>query len=125
MRMLVPLLTLIACGGDAEAPVAASADTAVPVTTPSGPTGSLPTDATTADTAGPTDTVTTACVYPEGVVDPMTAGEVMPAFAWPEARHMGTGAVATLDLGQVPCAVDDDIDWSPFDVLLFVSIPAW
>ena len=55
----------------------------------------------------------------------MAAGEVISPYRWPEARHLGTGEVAGLDLATVPCATDPDIDWSPFDVLLFVSIPAW
>jgi hypothetical protein len=64
-------------------------------------------------------------LYPEGAVEPMALGEVLSPYRWPEAIHRGTGQRAALDLGQVPCAVDPAIDWSPFDVLLFVSIPAW
>jgi hypothetical protein len=63
--------------------------------------------------------------YPEGVVDPMTLGETIPPFRWAEAVHRGSSQRAALDLGQVPCALSPDIDWSPFDALLFVSIPAW
>jgi hypothetical protein len=80
--------------------------------------------------AGPLspDGIAPDCVdttYPPDPVEPMALGEPLAPYAWPEARHLGTGQTATLDLGQVPCAIDDDIDWSPFDVLLFVSIPAW
>lgn len=64
------------------------------------------------------------CAYPDGAVEPMALGEVLTPYRWPEAIH-GDGRVADLDLGLVPCAADPDIDWSPFDVLLFVSIPAW
>jgi hypothetical protein len=63
--------------------------------------------------------------YPAGAVEPMAHGEVLAPYAWPEARHLGTGQTTSLDLAQVPCAAAPDIDWSPFDVLLFVSIPAW
>ena len=56
--------------------------------------------------------------------DPMALGEVMPAFSWPDARHLD-GRTASLELEKTACNDDDDIDWSPFDVLVFVSIPAW
>ena len=65
-----------------------------------------------------------SCAYPEGAVEPMAEGEVLAAYSWPEAIHLD-GRTATLELSEVPCAGDDDIDWSPFDVLLFVSLPAW
>ncbi len=64
-------------------------------------------------------------LYPEGAVEPMALGEVLTPYAWPEAVSRATGARSRLDLHDVPCATDPDIDWSPFDVLLFVSIPAW
>ncbi len=67
----------------------------------------------------------TTATYPAGYVEPMALGEAIAPYAWPEAIHRGTGQQADLELAQVPCAADDDIDWSPFDVLLFVSIPAW
>ena len=65
------------------------------------------------------------CQYPEGAVEPMAEGEVLSAYSWPTAIHMSDGREAALDLAHVPCATDPDIDWSPFDVLLFVSTPAW
>lgn len=52
-------------------------------------------------------------------------GEVLSPYSWPAAEHRGTGVRTALDLAHVPCAGDPVIDWSPFDVLLFVSIPAW
>ena len=63
--------------------------------------------------------------YPEGAVEPMALGEVIFPYRWPVAIHRGTGVNTELDLAHVPCATDPEIDWSPFDVLLFVSIPAW
>lgn len=63
--------------------------------------------------------------YPEGATRPMTEGAVLYPYSWPEATDIASDRTATLDLGQAPCATDPDIDWSPFDVLLFVSIPAW
>lgn len=63
--------------------------------------------------------------YPADAVDPMMVDEVIWPYSWPAARHRSDGREAPLDLGQVPCGADEDIDWSPFDVLLFVSIPAW
>ncbi|MEO0605162.1 MAG: hypothetical protein AAF211_27275 [Myxococcota bacterium] len=63
--------------------------------------------------------------YPAGAVEPMALGEVISPYRWNQASLRETGERVTVDLGQVPCGLDDDIDWSPFDVLLFVSIPAW
>lgn len=63
--------------------------------------------------------------YPDGAVEPMELGEVLTPYRWNQASLRETGERVTVDLAQAPCALDDDIDWSPFDVLLFVSIPAW
>jgi hypothetical protein len=62
--------------------------------------------------------------YPQGAAEPMALGEVISPYSWPSAIHRD-GRRASIDLGVVPCNTDPDIDWSPFDVLLFVSIPAW
>jgi len=64
------------------------------------------------------------CTYPEGSVEPMALGEVLTPYRWETGIH-GNGTTASVDLGTMPCADDAEIDWSPFDVLLFVSIPAW
>lgn len=64
------------------------------------------------------------CDYPEGAVEPMTVGEVVTRYAWDTALH-SDGREASVDLGDAYCGTDDVIAWSPFDVLLFVSIPAW
>jgi hypothetical protein len=67
-----------------------------------------------------------ACdAYPAEAVRPMELGSVLYPYSWPVAKRLSDGLEAPLDLGQVPCASSPDIDWSPFDVLLFVSIPAW
>jgi hypothetical protein len=63
--------------------------------------------------------------YASPVVEPMTLGEILFPHSWPVAIHRGTGLSTALHLANVPCARDAEIDWSPFDVLLFVSIPAW
>ena len=63
--------------------------------------------------------------YPDGAVDPMALGEVLQPYRWPQAGERLSGETLPLDLADAPCAQADDIDWSPFDVLLFVSIPAW
>lgn len=63
--------------------------------------------------------------YPASPVEPMTLGEVLSAYRWPEAIRRSSGAKVALDLASVPCALDPDIDWSMRDLLLFVSIPAW
>ncbi|HCP45466.1 MAG TPA: hypothetical protein DIU15_05460 [Deltaproteobacteria bacterium] len=64
------------------------------------------------------------CAYPEGATEPMTLGEVLYPYAWPNAIH-GDGTEASLDLENAACDTDEVLDWSPFDVLLFVSLPAW
>lgn len=61
--------------------------------------------------------------YPD-FVDPMTFGETIPPYQWPSALE-ADGTERTLDLVEVFLDTDEDIDWSPFDKLLFVSIPAW
>lgn len=63
--------------------------------------------------------------YPKGAAEPMALGAVITPYRWPDAVHRQTGQSTSLDLEAAPCATDPDIDWSPFDVLLFVSIPAW
>ena len=75
-----------------------------------------------ADTGAPA--VAEACEYPEGAVEPMTLGEVISPYSWRKAIHRD-GRRAVLDLATVPCTASGEIDWSPFDMLLFVSIPAW
>lgn len=74
----------------------------------------------------PVDTRPTenGCAYPSGAADVMTEGEVIYPYSWNQALHRD-GRSASLDLHGVPCNSDEDIDWSPHDVLLFVSIPAW
>ena len=67
-----------------------------------------------------------ACTdYPPDAVRPMELDGVLYPYAWPVAKRLSDGLEAPLDLGHAPCASSPDIDWSPFDVLLFVSIPAW
>ena len=103
-----------------------TADTSqVTLTAHTGATATTGSTAATADSA-PLLTGDTAvgCRYPAGAVEPMAEGEVLTPHTWPVATHMD-GRFASLELGKVPCNDDDDIDWSPFDILLFVSIPAW
>jgi len=75
------------------------------------------------DDASGDDDDATACAYPEGATEPMELNEVLTAYSWPEALSFG-GDNIELDLERAHCN-DDEIDWSPFDVLLFVSYPAW
>lgn len=72
-----------------------------------------------------TSPTTAGCAYPEGAVDPMAEGAVLYPYRWPVAKHRD-GRDGAVDLATVPCNTDPEtVDWSPFDVLLFVSIPAW
>ena len=78
------------------------------------------------DTAGTGATApTVACDYPSGVVEPMALDGVIPPFSWPKAKSLLDGTTTALDLTGAFCDSAEDIDWSPFDVLLFVSVPAW
>ena len=80
--------------------------------------------------SGPTrvvETPDTACEgYPEDAVRPMEEGSVFYPYRWPASRSLSSAAfTGAFDLGFVPCDIDPDLDWSPFDLLYFVSIPAW
>ncbi len=70
------------------------------------------------------DATEAPCAYPDGAVDPMALDEVLTPYSWATGIH-ADGTTASVDLATMPCATADEIDWSPFDVLLFVSIPAW
>jgi len=61
-----------------------------------------------------------SCDYPEGAVEPMELGEVLTAHSWPVAMTPD-GEESNLDLTDLYC----NDAWDPFEVLLFVSIPAW
>ena len=63
------------------------------------------------------------CVYPEAA-EPMALDEPIAAYAWPEAIA-ADGQTLPLDLELAHCDSDPIIDWSPHDILVFVSIPAW
>jgi hypothetical protein len=80
----------------------------------------------TTDDVAATDDNAEPCAYPQDAKNTMALGEVLKDYSWPVAVHRdGREGSFDLELGQVPCDTDPDIDWSPFDVLLFVSIPAW
>lgn len=64
------------------------------------------------------------CEYPAGAAEPMAQGEVINSYVWPTALEADR-TERSLNLTEAYCDADDDIDWSPFDMLLFVSIPAW
>lgn len=105
-------------------------------TTSSGPstapgTGTTDDPDTTADTTAGQESGSESstgsvvpCEYPAGAVDPMALNEVLWPYSWPEAIH-GDGTQSPLSLEDAPCGLDEVIEWSPHDVLLFISIPAW
>lgn len=64
------------------------------------------------------------CTYPEGASETMTVGGVLWPYRWPVSLEADRTA-RMLDLADAPCDDAVDIDWSPFDVLVFISIPAW
>jgi hypothetical protein len=63
------------------------------------------------------------CAYPQAT-EPMALDESLAAYSWPEAMA-ANGDSFPLDLERVFCNADDNVDWSIFDYLLFVSVPAW
>lgn len=127
MRRLIALLclNLLACNDMPEPADAAGG-------TDSGPrdrddAGEMLSDAGDMIDSGPTgmDSGASGCVYPAGAVEPMEVGSVLWPYRWPEAID-GTGANNfPLDLVDVTCNTDENRDWSPFDVLVFIAIPAW
>ena len=101
--------------------------TADPSTDPGPTTGDPGTsgDPTGADESGSsTGPGVMPCEYPAGAVEPMALDEVLTPYSWPTAIH-GDGTQAAMMLADAPCGIDDVIEWSPHDVLVFVSIPAW
>jgi len=72
----------------------------------------------------PTDVVDDDCADYPTAAEPMTLGEPIAPYRWPQAVH-ADGRQTVLDLATVRCPDLGEIDWSPFDVLLFVSVPAW
>ena len=62
------------------------------------------------------------CVYPD-FVSPMALGSAIAPWSWPRAID-AAGIVRDLSMRDVFCDTDD-VDWSPFDMLLFIGIPAW
>ncbi len=65
----------------------------------------------------------TPCEYPADAAEEMAVGSVLWPFSWPTSVAPD-GGDRPLDLTDIHCNEGPD-DWSPFDVLLFVSIPAW
>lgn len=99
--LLLPLLTLFGC------PPSTGAD-----------------DDDDDSAVGADDDDATPCEYPADANPVMTVGDPLVAYSWPSALDANRGD-APLDLEQVHCDDDPNREWSPFDVLLFVSIPAW
>ena len=63
------------------------------------------------------------CTYPD-FANPMTVGQAIEPWTW--ARAIDAMDVSRgLSVRDVFCNQDGDMDWSPFDLLLFISIPAW
>ena len=64
-----------------------------------------------------------AALYPDYAAV-MTLDQAVEPWRWPRAVD-GQGNVTDLDLAEAFCNDDPDLDWSPFDLLLFVSVPGW
>jgi hypothetical protein len=88
---------------------------------PSAPVGDGSDDDDDATAANDDDA--TPCEYPADPAEEMAVGSVLWPFNWPTAIAPD-GGDRPLSLTDAHCNEGPD-DWSPFDVLLFVSIPAW
>ena len=73
---------------------------------------------------GPADSGVPSCNYPADAAEPMALNQVLSPYTWSSA-FTAAGQLIDLNLTDAFCNTDPDIDWSPFDLLLFVSIPAW
>ncbi len=65
----------------------------------------------------------TPCEYPADAREVMTVGAPLWPYSWPTSSAPDRRDVP-VDVREMFCN-DGPEDWSPFDVLLFVSIPAW
>ena len=101
-------------GDDAATP---AADAAMMMMADTGVGGGV--DAASGDDAG-----MMGCAYPMGAVEPMELGAVIRPYRWPASLD-GSGTNVPIDLEAMPCSADANIDWSPFDILVFIAIPAW
>lgn len=62
--------------------------------------------------------------YPDGPAA-MTECEPLPRITWPEYADMANGSVVAETLDTLDATCGDDTVFDPFEVLLFISIPAW
>ncbi len=89
--------------------------------TPEAPEPDAPTpEAPEPDAPTPEPDVPPACAYPDGPQG-FSAGQTLPPYAWTNA-FSADGTNAPLRLDEAPC---ETIEWSPFDTLAFIAIPAW
>jgi len=65
-----------------------------------------------------------ACAYPPNAVEPMARDQVLSPYAWPSGID-GARMDFPLDLAQAHCNTDPNRDWSPYNAILFVSMPSW
>ncbi len=109
-------------GGDAGAPDVDDAGTPDPADagTPELDAGTPVPDAgpTPEPDAGPEPPP--LCAYPGGTQG-FASGNTIAPHQWDEAFAPDDG-VAPLRLADAPC---DSVEWSPFDTLVFIAIPAW
>ena len=54
----------------------------------------------------------------------MALNQGLAPYAWPSAIH-ADGTTTPLSLEEAYCGTDPVIDWSPHEILVFISIPAW
>ncbi|MCK6549117.1 hypothetical protein L6R52_24955 [Myxococcota bacterium] len=81
-------------------------------------------DAAEPDAGDTPDSGPPPCSYPASPARPMALDQVLFPYAWPAAID-GAGTTHPIDLAQFHCNSDPNIDWTSFEHLLFVSIPAW
>lgn len=116
------VLGLVACGSSEDGASQPNPDASAADALPANTTDSGFVVLTDTGVDGGLDSGETPCEYPAGAVEPMQLNEVLSPYSWASAFD-AAGRALSLDLTQIHCNIDPSFDWSPFDLLLFVSIP--
>ena len=81
-------------------------------------------DAWFADAEPTPDSGPQPCSYPAGGPARPTQDQTLAPYSWTQAFDLAGNALS-LDMQEVFCATDTDIDWTAFPHVLFMAVPAW
>jgi hypothetical protein len=81
-------------------------------------------DALFADAEPGPDASSPPCTYPSGAPARPTEDQTLARYQWNRAVDL-SGMAYALDMQEVHCATDTDIDWTAFPHVLFMAVPAW